>query len=274
MASASLVPPNGPGSAWSGGPGPVGRRGLRPPGVAAAGPGGACRSWSFALATGARVVLSGGWSAGRRRSHLPVAAPGGRAHACRSPRRPHGGRWREPGKPGLAEGRASARGPSGRCTPGRPQSPPGPHWRPSGPSDPGTFRWGCPRPAAGSPGRPAARRPSACRSRPCSRASAKSRSSITIAPQPPCQASRIKGADGGAEPPVTLRGGQPGQADRDGHGRPGRVPVRGDGLRGEVAVVQVDRQHRVPPQPSRAGRVRARPSTTRRYTSDPVPGRG
>jgi len=50
--------------------------------------------------------------------------------------------------------------------------------------------------------------------------------------------------DGGAQPPVALRGGQPRQDERDRHGRPGRVPVRGDHPRVEVAAVQVDREDR------------------------------
>src|SRR5580704_7506451 len=87
--------------------------------VAAAGPGGACRPWWCGWPRVLGGQLSGGWSAGRRRSRLPVAAPGGRAHACRSPPRPRGGRWRRPGKLVPAAGRASAQPPTGRCTPGR-----------------------------------------------------------------------------------------------------------------------------------------------------------
>jgi hypothetical protein len=186
----SPTAPNGPGSPGrAGGSGRPSRSSAT--GVAAAGPCGACRSLSFARPRALRGQLSGGWSAGRRRSYLPVAAPGGRAHACRSPRRPHGGRWQGPGENGLEEGRASARGPTGMCRRDRRRSPPARRWRSSGPGGPGTFRRGCRRPAAGSPG----------------------------------------------------------QVDRDRHRRPGRVPVRGDCPRGEVAVVQVDRQYRMLPQP-------------------------
>ena len=77
---------------------PPGRCGLPPRVVAAAGPGGACRSCRCAWPRVLGGQLSGGWSSGRRRSRLPVAAPGGRAHACRSPRRPRDGRLAGTGK--------------------------------------------------------------------------------------------------------------------------------------------------------------------------------
>jgi hypothetical protein len=51
-------------------------------------------------------------------------------------------------------------------------------------------------------------------------------------------------ADRGAEPAVPLGGRQSRQLERDGDRRPGGVPVRGDDPRGEVAVVQVNRQDR------------------------------
>ena len=62
-----------------------------------------------------------------------------------------------------------------------------------------------------------------------------------------------QGADGGAEPPVALGGGQPGQHQRDGHRRPGRVPVRGQDPRGQVTVVQVGGKDRGPRNSSRDG---------------------
>ena len=63
------------------------------PGGAAVGPGG-CRR-SSARCCGWRVLgwqLSGGRSSGLRRSRLPVAAPGARGRAARSPRRRRDGR--------------------------------------------------------------------------------------------------------------------------------------------------------------------------------------
>src|SRR6266702_3883073 len=107
------------------GPGPPGRAdgSGRPPrsfatGVAAAGPRGGLPSLVVCLATGAR-------GAAPRRLILwsPPVTPAcrracGRAHACRSPPRPRGSRWRGPGTPAPAVGRASARGPSGRYRPG------------------------------------------------------------------------------------------------------------------------------------------------------------
>src|SRR5262249_60022726 len=107
------------------GPGPPGRAGVPaglsrscPTGVAAAGPGRGCRSLSLAQPR----VLGGQLS--RRdplvayASRLPVSAPGGRAHACRSPRLPHGGRSHRTLV--RAAGRASAQRPSGTCTRGPP----------------------------------------------------------------------------------------------------------------------------------------------------------
>jgi len=69
----SPTAPNGPGppgrARWSGWPSRSSAI------VAAAGPHGACRPSSPARPPALRGWLSADWLAGRRRSHLPVAAP-------------------------------------------------------------------------------------------------------------------------------------------------------------------------------------------------------
>ena len=183
--------------------------------VAAAGPGGACRPWWCGWPRVLGGQLSGGWSAGRRRSRRPVAAPGSRAHACRSPPRPHDGRWRGPVIPGAGAGRASAQPPTGRCTPGRPRSRPDPCWLPSGPAGPGTGRRASRRPAPGSGG--PARRARAGTVPLASLLPGLSEVQVLDHDRP---AAALAGqpdqrGDGRAQPPVALAGGQPRQHDRD-----------------------------------------------------------
>ena len=131
---------------------PAGPVAVLRPGGAAVGPGG-CRR-SSARCCGCRVLwgqLSGGRSAGRCRSRLPVAAPGARGRAARSPRRRRDGRRRGP-ESGAAGGRASARRPTWMCRPGRRRSPRVPRCASSGRAGHGTSPWGCRTRAPGTPG--------------------------------------------------------------------------------------------------------------------------
>ena len=84
-----------------------------------------------------------------------------------------------------------------------------------------------------------------------------------------------QGADGGAKPPVALRGGQPGQGEGDGHGRPAGFPSGVTTCAARWPWFRSTASTGCRPQFSRDGAgCRVRPSTTRRCTSVAVPGHG
>jgi len=155
---------------------------------------------------------------------LPRGAwPGGRVRVARSPALPRGGRSLSGDAP--AAGQASARPPTGRYKRDRQRSPTARHWRPSGPADPGTCRWGCRRPAAGRPGR-ACRARGGCRGArvPSARVAAKSRSSITTAHAPCCLAVAMRVVTAARSRPSRAVAGRPARSRPIVAGTPRMLP--------------------------------------------------